>query len=185
MNAIEQAIQKWAQSTQGQKALQRAATDAYKTGHYGGKGNGTTEAREPEFYAEEMIRLLNTEFVAYGYDFGDYLYWIPIGWDNGAGGYSVEIRFKQEDVSRPSLYPEGYPDGAYNIVALLNRGYHASDYVYGEWKRGKDQRGPGAYVYSMKDREGLWYIQSAVEKFNSLYGAVTKVDFDDIYGWRL
>lgn len=183
--SIEDALRKWAQSKQGQKALQAAAKNAYKSGNYGGRGSGTTEAREPAFYAEEMIRLLNMEFIADGQDFGEMLYWVPIGWDDSAGGYLLEIRLKQEDVSRPALYPEKYPDGAYNIVALLNRGYHAKDHVYGKWKHGQDQQGSGVYIRSLKDRAGAWYIQNAVENFNSMYGAVTKVNFDDIYGWRL
>lgn len=177
--SIEAALQRWAQSAQGQAALNNATRDMYRSGNFQGLGFGAggSNVRPPQFYAEEMIRLLNQEFAAYGYDFGDYLYWYPNGWNDGLGGYEIIVNFKQEELDRPSLKPEWFPEGAYNIVALLNKGYHAANYVRGEWH--------GQAVKSLKDRSGLWYIQSAVEKFNSLYGAETTVDFDEIYGWRL
>ena len=83
------------------------------------------------------------------------------------------------DLHRNSLYPDGY-DGVNNIVALLNNGYHASNYVYGDWE-GRSPTGESkfggrsidsiAYIRSRKDREGLHYIQQAIDDFNSNYGS--------------
>lgn len=176
-NSIEAALQRWAKSPEGQKALNNKVIEMYRSGDFKALGAGGAAVHEPQFYAEEMIRFLNQEFAAYGYDFGDYLYWYSNGWNDSLGGYEIVVNFKQEELDRPSLKPEWFPEGVYNIVALLNKGYHAANYVRGEWH--------GQSVRSLKDRAGLWYIQTAVEKFNSLYGAETNVDFDDIYGWRL
>lgn len=99
------------------------------------------------------------------------------------------------DMSRPSLDPDNYDEGAYNIVQLFNNGYHAKNYVYGFWydhaykpidKHWNNFRPWDAAVYirSRKDREGLHFIQQAIEDFNGKYGAkynVTASIQNDIY----
>lgn len=95
------------------------------------------------------------------------------------------------DLHRDSLYPDGYEDGVSNIVALLNNGYHAKNYVYGDWD-GHSPTGESrfdnrsidtsAYIRSRKDREGLQFIQQAVRDFNGNYGSdynVTAVAGED------
>ena len=105
------------------------------------------------------------------------------------GSASIYIYFG-DDLHRDSLYPEEY-DGVRNIVALLNNGYHARDYVYGWW----DNHSPtgdsiyrsglnasSAWIRSRKDREGLHFIQQAINDFNGNYGAdfnVTAVAGDE------
>lgn len=94
------------------------------------------------------------------------------------------------DLHRNSLYPDGY-DGVSNIVALLNNGYRAKNYVYGDWD-GHSPTGESrfdgrsidtsAYIRSRKDREGLHFIQQAVNDFNGNYGSdydVTAVAAED------
>lgn len=98
------------------------------------------------------------------------------------GSYEVEVRFDTGALHRDSLYSEGY-DGVNNIVALLNNGYHAGNYVYGWWDghaaggstetvyrsfspMGTEQ----AFIRSRKDREGLRFMQQAVADFNAAYG---------------
>lgn len=84
-----------------------------------------------------------------------------------------------DDLHRDSLYSDGY-DGVHNIIAVLNNGYHASNYVYGDW----DNHAPtgesrfdgrsidsSAYIRSRKDREGLHFIQQAIIDFNGNYGS--------------
>lgn len=102
-----------------------------------------------------------------------------------------------DDLHRDSLYSDGY-DGVDNIIAVLNNGYHAKDYVYGYWDNhaptgeassdyrnwGNFLEGRSAYTYirSMKDREGLHFIQQAVQDFNGNYGSdynVTAIAGDD------
>ena len=106
-------------------------------------------------------------------------------------GTSVIYIYFGGDLHRDSLYSEGY-DGVDNIVALLNNGYHARNYVYGWWDNHKptgdnSYRSGGfdssdAWVRSRKDREGLGFIQQAIQDFNGNYGAdfnVTAIAGDD------
>lgn len=184
MDAIEAALQKWAKSPEGQEALNRAAVDSYKAGNFGGSGTAT---RPPQFYALEMIRLLNEEFAAYGLDFGKYLHREDVGWTywGDREGYRVDVFYMQDDVERSSLYPEGGYDKVYDIIALLNQGYTADNYVYGEWKRTSTVYGPHASIRSLKQRDGYFYIQSAVRQFNQLYDTEAEVFFDeDRFGSR-
>lgn len=105
-------------------------------------------------------------------------------------GSSVIYVYFGDDLHRDSLYSDGY-DGIDNIVALLNNGYHARDYVYGYW----DDHAPtgesvfdgrsintSAFIRSRKDREGLNFIGQAIQDFNGNYGAdynVTAVAGED------
>ena len=106
-------------------------------------------------------------------------------------GSSVIYVYFGGDLHRDSLYSEGY-DGVRNIVALLNNGYHAKDYVYG-WRDNHAPTGDNSYrsggfnsqdawIRSRKDREGLNFIGQAIQDFNGNYGAdfnVTAVAGDD------
>ena len=96
------------------------------------------------------------------------------------GSYSVTLSFSTEALHRDSLENDEheYP-GIRNIVALFNNGYHAKDYAYGWWNGHKPTGAaiafslpgePYAWVRSRKDREGLYFMQEAVEAFNALYG---------------
>lgn len=106
-------------------------------------------------------------------------------------GSSVIYIYFGDDLHRDSLYSEGY-DGIDNIVALLNNGYHAKNYVYGWWDNHKptgdnSYRSGGfdssdAWVRSRKDREALNFIGQAIQDFNGNYGAdynVTAVAGED------
>lgn len=77
--------------------------------------------------------------------------------------YRVGVSFSG-DLHRPSLAPSLYPNGIENIVALLNNGYNASDYVYGNWNGSKRIR-------SLIKREGAHFAQNSVRIFESEYGA--------------
>lgn len=82
-------------------------------------------------------------------------------------------------------------EGVNNIVALFNNGAHAKNYTYGWWN-GHAAAGDAvahsgaddgfAWVKSKKDREGLHFIQQAVNDFNGNYSAdynVTAIAGDD------
>jgi len=111
-------------------------------------------------------------------------------------GSTVMYVYFEDDLSRDSLEggANGYTgEGINNIVALLNNGAHASDYVYGWWnghkptgeavfRSGIHLNEDYAWIRSQKDREGLHFIQQAVEDFNGNYGAdynVTATAGDD------
>lgn len=99
------------------------------------------------------------------------------------------------DMFRPSLYDEyegpNGERGAQNIVAIFNNGYHAKNYVYGpwtghdndasknsdpmrtSWEYNKDwsQRFVDPFIRSRREREGLHFIQQAIDDFNGNYGS--------------
>ncbi|MGM9608339.1 MAG: hypothetical protein ACI3XJ_12625 [Oscillospiraceae bacterium] len=172
--SLEDELARWAKTPAGKAKLKEAQKTAVKNGgrwRSGGKG--------PDFYAEEFIRILSAEMSLAGFEYGNYLYWTDMGYNDAAGKYEIHVNFKHEELHRDSLFPgdenhEGYPNGVDNIVALMNRGYHAKNYVYGTMPDGRRGR-------SLKDRPGEFFIQSAVEKFNSLYGLNAIADYGDDY----
>lgn len=96
------------------------------------------------------------------------------------GGYTITIRFDRSALHRDSLEND-YMDygGIDNIVALFNNGYHARDYVYGWWN-GHSPTGEAlarsnmltedyAWVRSVRDRDGLHFMQAAQDEFNAIY----------------
>ena len=66
------------------------------------------------------------------------------------------------DLSRPSLDPARYPEGARNIIVLFDKGYSAGGAVFGEWH--------GEMTVSLRTRYGIGFLQRAISTFNSLYG---------------
>ena len=85
-----------------------------------------------------------------------------------ANGFSVELNFT-DDLSRQSLVPSRY-GGISNIIALFNNGYpedggrvDAISHVEGYWH--------GEYIHARGEREGLHFLQAAVDEFNAEYGA--------------
>lgn len=158
-----------------------------------GAGDKVITKEDMLIAADKMISVLRSTAQSYGlpasvmkhFDSLDYsrVYEMP-------DGTSVIYVYFVDDLHRDSLQPEGY-DGIRNIVALLNNGYHAKNYVYGYWE-GHSPAGESrfdgrsidtsAYIRSRKDREGLQFIQQAINDFNGNYGAdfnVTAVAGDD------
>ena len=91
--------------------------------------------------------------------------------DLGNGEYHIEATIGQE--SRPSLYPEGYPDGATDMASLFDKGYSAGGVVYGEWH--------GNRIRSLPYRAGAGFVADAVADFKGRHGAddgVVSVDYD-------
>ena len=77
------------------------------------------------------------------------------------GFYYVGISM-EDNPKRESVQPEKY-DGVHNIVALFNTGYSASGRIYGYW------RTADAEIWTLKNREGLNFMQRAIDRFNSTY----------------
>lgn len=83
----------------------------------------------------------------------------------GRGMYSIDIYFDNEsDLYRPSLRPDIYPSGAYDIVSLFELGYSTKDdaTVSGVWH--------GKQTVSTPHREGLHFMRDAVDAYNIEYG---------------
>lgn len=179
--SLESELARWAKSAAGKEKLKEAAL-----GH-GGSGGGYSRSRlpvggggnrPPSFYAEEFIRILSNKMSLAGFEYGDYLYWTDIGYDEATEQYEIHVNFKPEEVERPSLYPSKYPDGIGHIAALMNTGYSAKDYVYGTMPDGRRGR-------SLISREGSWFMQAAVKEFMQMYGAGITVEVDDVFGPEL
>ena len=84
------------------------------------------------------------------------------------GSYVMEISFT-DDLTRESLEPQRYC-GVRNIVAIFNNGYPADagrseaiSNVYGWWH--------GNYIHALGARQGLHFMQTAVDYFNQTYGS--------------
>lgn len=69
-----------------------------------------------------------------------------------------------DDPSRDSVQPQTY-EGVYNIVALFNSGYTAKASVHGYWETADKD------IWTLKHRDGLHFMQSAIERFNKVYGS--------------
>lgn len=67
-----------------------------------------------------------------------------------------------DNAKRPSVQPEKY-DGVHNIVALFNTGYSANGRVFGHWESADKD------IWTLQHREGLRFIQQAIDRFNSTY----------------
>lgn len=67
-----------------------------------------------------------------------------------------------DNAKRPSVQPEKY-DGVHNIVALFNTGYSANGRVFGHWDSADKD------IWTLQHREGLRFIQQAIDRFNSTY----------------
>lgn len=79
----------------------------------------------------------------------------------------MEINFT-DDLTRESLEPARY-GGVKNIIAIFNNGYpsdksrsEAISHVSGLWH--------GEYTTALDSRQGLYFLQDAVNDFNLNYG---------------
>lgn len=162
--SIDSALKQWAKTPAGKAKLQEAQKDMLKRGSRGHQGT-----KDPAFYAEKFIEILRAEIALDGFEYGNYLEWTDMGYNDATGKYEIHVNFKDDELHRDSLYQDpdgGYPGGYDNIAALMNRGYSAKDYVYGEYPEGSGQR-----IRSKKYRQGAHFMQTAVAHFNAQYGA--------------
>ena len=90
--------------------------------------------------------------------------------------YSSSIYFEDALrglLHRDSLYPDKY-EGVDNIVAVFNNGYDAGNHVWGIWVPApEDSAGWGhdaIYAASKTHRDGLHFIQQAIDDFNGNFG---------------
>lgn len=95
-------------------------------------------------------------------------------------GFKIELTFTG-DLSRESLQPETY-GGIDNIIAIFNNGYpqdagraEAISHVAGYWH--------GEYTTALGSRPGLYFLQRAVNDFNTTYGAQYNIwaELDAVY----
>lgn len=171
--SLQGEIDKWAKSAEGKKKIEAERKRAMAAGREFGQSGGHSN-RSPSYYADRLTTILDAEIKAAGFEFGDYLYQVDAGYNEAEKRYELHVNFKPEEIDRPSLIPEKYPDGAYDIVVLMNKGYRAGGAVYGVDRHGVER-------WSLREREGAHFIQDAVEKFNNQYWSVAQADYSNKY----
>lgn len=167
---INEKLAAWAKSPEGQKKLQQAQKSAVRSGKQ--FGSGQDQQKLTAFYADRLMNILDRHITDAGYDFADYLGVVDTRVAE-SGQFEVHIDFDPEEIRRPSLYEAGYPEGVHDIVALLNRGYRADDSVYGQWR--------GAAVKSLPARDGLHFLEAAIEEFNTRYAGTATAILNEKY----
>lgn len=170
--SLEQALEKWSQSSAGKSRLKSAVRTAPATSNI-----AKAQVKAAEFYSKEFRRILNEVMVnTLGYSYESYLQ-ESAAKEPEENAVSIKMTFDPEKIHRDSLQPDRY-DGAYDIVALLNHGYSADGAVYGYYKPADK------VIRSLVAREGTFFIQRAVEQFNSLYGKSAKAYYNEKYDKR-
>lgn len=181
--SISSKLNAWTKSPHGQAKMQAKLDEYVKDGvKKTAAGDDVINERRIHEAAAKLISVLRSTAESYGLPASvmrhfdglscSKIYTMP------DGEMCVYIYFGG-DLHRDSLYSDGY-GGVRNIVAVLNNGYHASNYVYGDWD-GHSPTGESvfdgrsidssAYIRSRKDREGLHFIQQAIQDFNGNYGS--------------
>lgn len=193
MGSIMKKVESYARSAEGKLQMKKCIEKYKYNGIEKTKGNGriVTNSNMNDA-ANKIIEIL--KHIAQSYDLPDSVmrHFDSLRYSKAKhrpDGTSVIYIYFNDDLQRDSLYPDGYGDGVSNIIALLNNGYRAKNYVYGNW----DNHSPtgeydgrsinsSAYIRSRKDREGLYFIQQAIDDFNKNFGTqfnVTAVASDD------
>lgn len=194
LNSIMKKVESYSRTARG-KLRMKERIEKYHADGVGKTATGDKVATETEMWdaASKLIGVLRSTARSYSLPASvlkhfdslecSEIYTMP-------DGSSVIYVYFGDDLHRDSLYSDGY-DGIKNIVALLNNGYHAKNYVYGSWD-GHSPSGESvldgrsistsAYIRSRKDREGLHFIEQSIQDFNGNYGStynVTAVAGDD------
>ena len=202
LSGLNSRIQEWSKSEAGKKRIQGHVHGLAGRGS-GKTAGGSTYVGEKDFIksADAMISFVRSAAAAAGLpasvmrNINSLAHTSPyVGRD---GRMRIDIYFADGvsgDLSRGSLYEEGYPDGIDNIIALFNNGYDASNHVYGWWDNhtaegaGIDvsyrtgQLTNSVYTRSLKQRESLEFMQSAIARFNEKYaGKNLTAEIDDQY----
>lgn len=162
--SIEKELESWAKTPAGKKALGIAKVQALVKGKLNGGVAYRTAELTAEYYANYFKEILSEELAKYGWNFSDWLkiYNSELTID---GKIMLELDFDQDKNSRDSLQPSLYPEGVYDLVALLNHGYDADGMVYGFWESKQID------TWSLPKREGLYFMQRAADRFNMLCGS--------------
>jgi len=165
--SLEQVLQKWAASSEGQKKLKAEAKSALSRGKSFGKTSGTGvnySVQTAKQYAEEMmdeiIRYLPRSLANSPEPITRDSFQEPVI-NVRDDGFDVRISFRPDAVHRESLAPEKYPDGVENIVVHLSNGWSARGAVYGEWH--------GVETWSRMESAGDDFMREAVMSFNATH----------------
>lgn len=186
--SLQQKLDAWEKSPEGQKRIQdtidRYRKEGRKFTNAGSPLDGKARLIEA---ADKMISCLRSAATDAGLPVSVRAHFDSLDYTNpvevGDGKYMVSVYFS-DDLHRDSLENDLGYEGIDNIIALFNNGAHAENFVYGWWNNHSpsgeavSRSMPGdsyAWVRSKKDREGLHFIQQAVNDFNGNYGSMYNV----------
>lgn len=97
------------------------------------------------------------------------------------GRLVISVGFDRIGVHKPSLYPEGYPDGA-DIDVIFNNGWHAKNYVYGSKFDTALPHISYKKIRSIKDFNYTHFIQETIDKAAAILNIDKKQFYiNDIY----
>ena len=178
--SIEDALQKWAKSQTGKGSIQKAKFLALKQGKAFGDMK-LQSSQEIDIYVSEAKRILR-DFIddasvlgRVDYNFADYLLEVNKTWDENLGCWIIDLQFDPDKIQRDSLDPEHFPEGVYDIVALLNHGYQANGHVYGYWEPA------GKRIRSLDARHGSFFIQNGATYFNEKFRGEASMEWNKKY----
>ena len=176
-NSLMKKLNTYAATPKGKKAIKDVVDGSKKSGKRLASGDKIISEADMDAAADRLIEIIKSLLPDSIKTVGDSL-GRSLPEEQATGETEVKIYFNEAELRRESLRSDLFPDGIDNIVALLNNGYNARNYVYGEWK------GHNVWVRSRKDREPLLFMQKAVDEFNARYGErynVTAI-LDSAYG---
>jgi hypothetical protein len=169
--SLESELKRWFNSHAGQARVKEEGKKARAAGKV--FGSGLSADKTSEYYEGQLVALIRDYCMAAGFEFGDYLELLDTKYNEKTDQYEVQLKFDPDKIHRPSLYPVKYPEGAYDIVALMEHGYDAKDNVYGWWH--------GRMTFSWAYREGAHFIRNAIEDFNERFKGQAEAFMDDKY----
>lgn len=170
VSAIAAKLDAWEKSDDGQKKIREIIKDIQKSkGHSGKTGTGDiiVTHEQMEAAAKDFISMIRKHAASSGIpdsvmghieSFQD----SPLV-ENPDGSVKIEINML-DNPRRESVQPSTYQRGSDNIVAAFNVGYSAKGQVFGQWETA------GKSIWTLKHRDGLYFLQRAVEEFNAKYG---------------
>ena len=197
LDSIMKKVDRFSKSVEGKKRIQ-AVLDRYKKEGVRKTAAGDVIVTEDMMHeaAAKLIHVLRQTAAGFGLPASVMEHFDSLDASNPIempDGSTVMYIYFVDNLHRESLDPDSY-GGVDNIIAVLNNGYSAGDYVYGWWEGHEPTENNAyrsgwtggrlgrAYIRSRKDREGLRFIQQAISDFNGNYGSdynVTAVAGDD------
>lgn len=172
--SLQSEIDKWAKSPAGKKKIEKEQKRAMAEGREFGR-TVRGPVRTPEFYAKAMTEILQDKVAGIRSKTTGEAYLDHISYRASKDG--AEVFFEPDEMERPSLDPK------YNVVrgiaieniaVLINNGYRAAGAVHGV-DRHKNER------WSLLTRDGLHFMQEAVDEFNRRFDGEVYADLDSKY----
>lgn len=160
---LEAQIEKYLNSRSGKEAINKAIASSSISGISGMIQGVSVNKKELSIAADEMKQILIDRLKDSGLEgMTQYISRSEIKSDPMKGMF-FEITVPSFALRRDSLYPEKYPDGAYNIITLFEKGWSTNKSVWGIWH--------GERTIGKKKRDPDPILNDAVIEFNSRWSS--------------